>query len=112
MTSELSPSDESIIHRLRSSSSGHTEVWETFKKAHHIAPDKPHLELYDEHWWEFSDNRDRVAFTFDTFVTEGCSYDFRLTYFVPLEWKMDVLCRICDIKRLKAHLIPTNHSKW
>jgi hypothetical protein len=112
MSTDLSPSDELIIHRLRSTSAGHTEVWEKFKKANHLEPNKPHLELYDEHWWKFWDNRDRVAFTFETFVTEGCSNDFKLTFFVPPEWKIDVLNRICDIKRLKAHLIPDNHSNW
>ncbi len=113
MSSIIKPLEESRVSQIRSSCSGHSDVWDKFVKANNSGDlTDPHLDVYDPEWWVWTFNRDRVAFTFMAFIDNNCDKLFSIERFVPKEWIDDVKLRILDVQRFKVHHRPTNHSKW
>ncbi len=112
MASIITPLEDSRVYQLRSSCSGHSEVWQKFADANHCDPNTSHVSLYNEEWWGDASNRDRVAFTFKWFIDQVPTKPLDIVNYVRPEWIDDVKERILDVERFQLHHRPTNHSKW
>jgi hypothetical protein len=111
MASDLKPLEEHRVRQLRCVS-GQSSVWNKFVTVDYRKPNEPHLDLFDQEWWELESNRDSVAFTFHGFIINNCAERFNISDYVPPEWIDDVKSRMIDIHRFMVHHPPANHSNW